>query len=119
MSDNSSLATIYDALAYGFDVSWLDQTCDNTALLECNRRNGTCFTRINYAPVCIQYCYLYIPLFQIKFKDRVFNLPFVNIYSIVSPKVNHLLEITQQSEILFTKQNFSKSQKLKNSSLVC
>ncbi|KAL3838993.1 hypothetical protein ACJIZ3_023584 [Penstemon smallii] len=77
MSDNSSLATIYDALAYGFDVSWLYQTCDNTALLECNRRNGTCFARINYAPVCIQYCYLYIPLFQIKFKDRVFN-PFNN-----------------------------------------
>ncbi|KAL3819953.1 hypothetical protein ACJIZ3_005858 [Penstemon smallii] len=62
LSDNSSLATIYDALAYGFDVHWLGYTCDYTALLECNRRNGDCFTRFNYAPVCEQSCYIYTPV---------------------------------------------------------
>ncbi|KAL3819955.1 hypothetical protein ACJIZ3_005860 [Penstemon smallii] len=60
--DNSSLATIYDNLAYGFDVSWRDQTCDNTALLECNRRNGTCYSTFNYAPVCEQSCYIDTPV---------------------------------------------------------
>ncbi|KAL3819996.1 hypothetical protein ACJIZ3_005901 [Penstemon smallii] len=61
LSDNSSLATIYNALAYGFEVSWLDPLCG-----ECER-TGYCDNRFN-ASVCIQHCNLYIPLFQISFR---------------------------------------------------
>ncbi|KAL3819948.1 hypothetical protein ACJIZ3_005853 [Penstemon smallii] len=62
MSDNFSLAAIYDGLAYGFELSWLDQLCG-----ECQRINGSCDNRFN-AAVCTQYCNLYIPLFQISFE---------------------------------------------------
>ncbi|KAL3820064.1 hypothetical protein ACJIZ3_005969 [Penstemon smallii] len=59
MIDNFSLATIYDALAYGFEVSWFDPLCG-----ECQRRNGYCINGFN-AALCVQYCNLDIPLFQI------------------------------------------------------
>ncbi|KAK4493165.1 hypothetical protein RD792_017984 [Penstemon davidsonii] len=62
MSDNPSLASIYDALAYGFEVSWFNPLCG-----ECQGRNGSCYNRFN-ATVCTQYCNLDIPLFQISFE---------------------------------------------------
>ncbi|KAL3819950.1 hypothetical protein ACJIZ3_005855 [Penstemon smallii] len=57
LSDKSSLSTIYDALAYGFEFSWFQSLCG-----ECQMSIGLCFLRFN-TTVCQQGCSMHFPLF--------------------------------------------------------
>ncbi|XP_051122862.1 rust resistance kinase Lr10-like [Andrographis paniculata] len=60
--NSSSLARIYDGLAYGFELSWFRVLCD-----DCERSNGFCSLEGN-AITCRKYCSEDIPLSKLSFK---------------------------------------------------
>lgn len=62
MSDNSSLTSIYDGLAYGFELSWFQVLCE-----ECERTNGFCSLEGNTI-TCKHPCSESTPLSQLSFK---------------------------------------------------
>ncbi|KAI3471209.1 hypothetical protein Pfo_027872 [Paulownia fortunei] len=57
MRDNSSLASIYDGLAYGFELSWFRVLCG-----ECERTYGYCSLEGNQITIFLNHIYIYILL---------------------------------------------------------
>lgn len=62
MSDNSSLASIYDGLAYGFELSWFRVLCG-----ECERTYGFCSLEGNTIS-CTHYCREDTPISKLGFR---------------------------------------------------
>lgn len=59
---NSSLASVYDGLAYGFQLSWFQVFC-----VECMRTNGYCSLQ-GKTITCKRYCSEDTPLSELSFK---------------------------------------------------
>ncbi|KAK4487612.1 hypothetical protein RD792_005738 [Penstemon davidsonii] len=60
--DNSSLESIYDGLAYGFELSWYRVLCG-----DCESNHGFCSLQGNIIN-CRYYCYEDVPLSQLGFR---------------------------------------------------
>lgn len=68
---NNSLASIYDAMANGFEFTWFRVHC-----VECDRSNGYCSVegnRIN----CKEYCSESTPLSELSFKCKFISFEFI------------------------------------------